>query len=228
MLFRSARNTGIERSLGEVIALTDATCTPVSDWIEQGIRALEEHSADLAGGRIAFTFSAERTAGESFDSISNLEMERNIRERGVAKTGNLFVRRRVFDSVGLFPAQVRSGGDVEWTGRATRAGFRMVYAPDATVYKPARPLRSLLRKQYRVGQGQPAIWRSAGRGTNEAVRRILFGFLPPSPGAIRRAIRRRGLPEMEPEWLSIWAVGWLCKVVTNVGRIRAYARREQQ
>jgi cellulose synthase/poly-beta-1,6-N-acetylglucosamine synthase-like glycosyltransferase len=220
-----ARNTGILNARGSIIALIDATCTPVPEWVENGVHSLEEQGADLVGGKVQFTFSPLRGAGESFDSISNLEMEKNIRDRGVAKTANLFFHRRVIDRVGLFPVDQRSGADVAWTGRATRAGLRMVYAPDAVVDKPARGFRPLLRKQYRVGQGQPEIWRAAELGLKEAMKRILLDFLPPRPGAIRRSIRERGTPAMEADLISIWAVAWACKVITNLGRIRALLRR---
>jgi glycosyltransferase AglE len=219
-----ARNKGMGVASGDVIALTDADCVPEPDWLERGVSLMADGGVEMVGGKVEFSYSERGLPGQWYDSISNLEVENNIRERGVAKTANLFFRRRVFEEIGLFPG-IRSGGDVWWTSKATRAGFRMVYAPDAKVVKPARPFGALLKKQYRVGQGQPRLWRSAGGSRWAVSKRILAGFFPPSPRSIRQAIRRRGAPEMERALFSLWCVAWACRLTTNIGRVRALLGR---
>jgi glycosyltransferase AglE len=221
-----ARNKGIAAACGEVIGLTDADCVPAADWIARGVEVLLTSCAELAGGRVEFSFSPDPHPAEWYDAISNLEMENNIRERGVAKTANLFFHRRVFEEVGPFPAWLRSGGDVWWTGKASRAGFRIVYAPEARVVKPARSFMALLKKQYRVGQGQPELWRAAGGSWPAMMVRLLKGFYPPSPRSIRRSVHQRGIAEMETALGSLWCIAWACRLTTNAGRIRAITKRK--
>jgi hypothetical protein len=68
----------------------------------------------------------------------------------VAKTANLFVKISLFDEIGMFPHHATSGGDVQWTAMATRAGHKLVYTPCAIVKHLARTLNELLKKQYNI------------------------------------------------------------------------------
>ena len=117
----AARNAGIEHAEGDVLAFTDADCTPDPEWVEQGVETLNREDADMAAGRIVFEYTDEKSAAERYDASMNMRNDESVRE-GVAKTGNLFVRRRVVERVGVFPEQLRSGGDVFWTNRRQTPG----------------------------------------------------------------------------------------------------------
>lgn len=219
----AARNAALPHARGRVLAFTDADCEPEPDWIREGLRALQP-GTDLAGGRVAFRLSARPSAAERFDAVTNMQVERNVRERGVAKTANLFVRRRVFDAVGPFDASLRSGGDVEWTRRATQAGFRLAYAPEAVVQHPARRLGDLLAKQARVGRGQGNLWRGEGLGRLQAVTRAARQAAPIPPHAIRGLLQERE-PEPRGVW-RVWAAGVAVRAATTLGRLAGALRTQ--
>ncbi len=221
----AARNAALRAAGGDVLAFTDSDCVPAKDWIERGVTALEREGADLAAGLVRFVLSQRRSAAELLDAITNLDQERSVALRGVAKTGNLFATRRVFDAIGPF-LERRSGCDVEWTGRASGAGFALVHVPEAVVEKPARAALALARKQYRVGRGQMALWRAAGEPLGAVLPRMARGFRPGRPAVLRERLehrgpagRRAGLPAL---WLTAWAIGAL----QSVGRLHALLRRE--
>lgn len=212
----AARNLALTRTTAPVIAFTDADCLPVPHWLEAGLRTLATEPADLAGGRVRFTFAGPRPSGaEWVDSTTNMQMEADIRLRGVTKTANLFVRREVVERTGLFPAHLQSGGDVQWTGAAVAAGFRLAYAPEAEVGHPARGWAELWKKQLRVGRGQIPVMRARGlSGWAILAESLDFrdrrkGFRPASPSAHH---------ERPPRPWTAGPAKIFCRLGTLVGR----------
>lgn len=218
----AARNRGVGAARGSVIAFIDADCVAEPTWLVAGVRSMLDSGADLVGGNVVFDYADPRSGAQLFDSITNMQVERNVRERSVAKTANLLVRAELFDAIGPFPGTVASGGDVAWTARATRAGHELVYAPDARVHHPARGLRELLRKQYRVGRGQPAAWIDQGLSRRGLVRlglRTLVGR--PTPARIRRELEHRGVMASRSEILRAWVAGLAAGSATVAGMVRS-------
>jgi glycosyltransferase involved in cell wall biosynthesis len=213
----AARNVGIARSSGDVVAMTDANCVPAPEWLENGVRALVEGDADLAGGRVTFTFPGSPSVGELTDALINVDVEESIRSLRACMTGNLFVRRAVFDGVGLFEADLRSGGDMRWTRRATDAGHRLVYAPAAEVGYPARPLGPLLKKQYRVGRGVPGVWAELGYPAWRMAASAVRGALPMPPHRLPARIEQRDLARFEPPRARLWLAVWAAKAARAAG-----------
>jgi glycosyltransferase involved in cell wall biosynthesis len=213
----SARNHGIKRTVGDVLAFTDADCRPVERWLERGVDSLMSEGADLVGGRVEFTFSEAASLGEMVDALWHLDVERQIACNRAAMTANLFANRYVFDAIGDFDARVRSGGDGRWTRKATDRGFRLVYAPDAVVRKPARPLGQVLGKAYRVGRGLPAAWAERGQDRYGMGASIAYNLRPPSRTALKTQIRQRGVTQAEGREAPLWLASWLLGVVRSAG-----------
>ena len=219
----AARNQGVAAATGEILAFTDSDCVPAKDWIERGVAALDAAGADLAAGHVRFRLASPRSAAEVFDAIANLDHERSVALCGVANTGNLFAARRVFDAIGPF-SERRSGCDVEWTARASGAGFALVYAPLAVVEKPARGARALARKQWRVGRGHVALWRAAGEGTRAILPRIARSFRPGRPALLRERLRLRAPASARVGLAQLWLTAWAITAVQGLGRLFELAR----
>ena len=142
----------------EIVVFTDADCIPQRGWIRAHVDALQH--ADLSGGAIDVTLRDRPSPAEFVDRIRHLHQETYVTIEGFAATANLAVRREVA-ALG-FDAALQSGGDAEFCRRATAAGHRLVYTPDAVVLHPARrTTREVLKKVRRIGRGvesRPGHW----------------------------------------------------------------------
>ena len=213
------RNKGVRRAKGQILAFVDSDCTATAQWLKEGVKKILSESADLVGGQVKFRLSAKKTPAEIFDSLTNMQIEHNIKDRSITKTSNLFVRPHVFDRIGFFPSHVESGEDVRWTGKATRNGFSLVYAPEAIIEHPARRLKELLKKQYKVGRGMIAVWAENKRSKLQMIHSTIVLFKPTVTSFVRNIIARRGTDDMHEKFWRICGAAYLCRLATAAGII---------
>ncbi len=100
----SARNHGILRARGDVIAFTDPDCVPGRSWIHEIVQAFSNPGLDLLCGR--------RLPGRRSPLLASVVDYENTKAEfvmgGVDKelyygyTNNMAVRKHLFDSLGLF------------------------------------------------------------------------------------------------------------------------------
>jgi GT2 family glycosyltransferase len=142
-----ARNAGVAASSGEVLAFIDSDCLAEPDWIKNGLAGLA--AFDFVGGRVKVLIDdpARISGAEAFEAIFAFDFATYINKKGFTGAGNLLCPRPVFDKVGGFAAAVSE--DVEWSYRATAAGFRLGYVADAVVGHPARRNWAELKAKWR-------------------------------------------------------------------------------
>jgi glycosyltransferase involved in cell wall biosynthesis len=157
----AARTAGIRLARGSVLAFTDADCVPAPDWIEAGVEELRRLGAEMIAGRIDVStrVAGRPSAVELYEVVFGYRQEHAVQTSRSAYTANLFVQRRVFDSAGAF-AELRSGGDFEFTRRAQYRGFKLAFSPLPAVVTPARTtLAALWRRSARLRGGQQDLRR---------------------------------------------------------------------
>jgi GT2 family glycosyltransferase len=218
----AARNKGLSFADGEIIAFTDADCIPEKDWISNGVRALNKQNADMAGGRIHFIFSARKSAAEYYDSLNSLRNDIFIKHKLGAITANLFVRKNLFNKIGLFP-EVQSGGDIGWTGKALDKGYLLIYASDAIVDHPARDFAGMLKKAWLYGTGIFLNLKQNKWWFFRTLYLIIRLLIPvPSKVIFRSLIMPKNNSEVMGKRLAIWGISYLRQLSMFAGMIYSF------
>jgi len=135
-----ARNAGVAVASGDILAFVDADCRAHPGWLRAAVDALEAADATgVVGGdvRIDLADAAHMTGMEAYESVFAYRQKMYIAKMNFSGTGNLAMRRSVFDAVGQF-AGIRVAEDRDWGRRAVARGFRTLYVPGMIVYHPAR------------------------------------------------------------------------------------------
>ena len=125
---------------------------------------------------------------------------------------------------------MQSGGDVQWTGKATINGFRLVYGSKIVVLHPARTLGEMIKKQYRVGKGMPLIWKNSKGMANQRpfIIQIIRLVLPRRISTLRKQIikDKANAEIMMKRLFKIWLFSYFCKLSSFFGVISYYISRK--
>ncbi|MDB9516633.1 glycosyltransferase [Roseofilum reptotaenium CS-1145] len=181
----AARNRGISLAQGKIIAFTDSDCIAYETWIEKGVNELlKVTKVGLVGGKIELFFKDDDspTAIEFYDEINNyLNQKQHIEKKRFGATANVFTLKSIFDDVGVFRDDLKSGGDVEWGQRVSSKGYKLIYSEEASVKHPARSsIKELYKRTIRVVGGLYDLGTyDQDKGSHLLLKEILKRIKPP-------------------------------------------------
>jgi GT2 family glycosyltransferase len=184
----AARNAGIRATQMEVVAFTDADCTPATTWLRHLTAPFQEPAVGAVAGRV--TAAPAASTLELFSALYTLRLpDRPARHRrwtpweGGFPTANLAVRRSLLVRLTGFDESLKIyGEDYDLCARLYALGSEIAFVPKAQVAHHHRTsLGGMLRQTFGFGRAHPILLkRHAGNG--------LWLDLP------RRSFRWNGFP----------------------------------
>jgi GT2 family glycosyltransferase len=190
-----ARNTGVERSDGELLVFVDDDIRASPGWLQAILDAASENpEVDVFAGRITASLEgpAPRTCGREAPPITTLDLGAKDRDTRFAWGTNMTIRRRALERIGPFDVSLEHGGDEqEWQERlrASTPGARVRYVAAASVEHRRAGEDARLRALAGAAQqrGRAARRFDASRGEAPSSGRELLTLT----GCVGHVLRRR-------------------------------------
>ena len=212
----AARNSGIKVAQHNILAFTDADCTPSPFWISSGVRyLLDTEKKIIIGGNVIVTPPTPRTAAGIYQYIVGFQQRENILLDNFTVTANLICKKNALTEIGLFNSSLLSGGDKEWCWRALNSGYDIRYSPETIVTTPPRTsFASAALQTRRVAAGREQMKKHKLSGPSP--HKKSFQRTP-----LQSALWIYGHPELTlQEKLSVLLVAAMLKILSKIEKFK--------
>jgi glycosyltransferase involved in cell wall biosynthesis len=152
----AARNTGIHKSRGELIAFLDADDYWASNKLNLQVDCLLKHP------NVGYILGMQRNFLEYGIERPFWLKEEHLLKEHIGFLPTSLIRKGIFDIVGLFNADYSISEDVEWFSRVADANIPKMVVPEVVLYR--RIHNSNLGYQLKGGSGRP-LWLKALRAS---------------------------------------------------------------
>jgi hypothetical protein len=188
-------NTGVSRSLGELVVFVDDDIRASAGWLQALLAAAREHpDVDVLAGRIVPRLEgrAPRSCGRVGPPITSLDLGEQDTLTAYAWGANMAIRRSALERVGPFDVSLAHGGDEqEWQDRlisASAGSARVLYVAAASVEHRRSGADARLRALARTAhvRGRAARRFDSGRGVAPSLARESLTLIACAGHVVRR------------------------------------------
>ena len=162
----AARNTGARHAKGETLAFCDADQIAVRAWLSALLRRWSDPAYGAFAGEVvpAEHDSSFLSRYAALDENAYLQHWKHNPNSATVGSGNMALRRELFERLGGFRTNVPSGADLLLGWGVTKdLGFKIAYEPDALMHHRLRTTRAaLLRREKRLAFGREYLSRHFG------------------------------------------------------------------
>lgn len=189
-----ARNAGLRRAAGRIVAFTDDDCYPDPDYLRAIVDVFERHQPGVLGGRVVLHDTTDARVGVK-DVPSAFEIApRTFVRPGIMHGANLAVRREVLADIGGFDPLLgagtpcMAGEDTDFIARVVWAGWTARYDPGPVVahHHGRKPGAAADRQRQGYDRGRGAYY--AKWALDARARRT---YLREWYGSARRMLRKK-------------------------------------
>jgi glycosyltransferase involved in cell wall biosynthesis len=189
----AARNTGVSKSQGDILAFIDADMWVDDNYISDIYSYMQQSTAEYVG--LPVSLEAEEkitTLGGEYDRLTGFTIQRYMNKNEYTGAGCLVMRRSAFEEMGGFDNRLISGGDKIFGKQVAEAGLEQAFCEEVTVYHPVRDsTRAMLRKAVRLGRGKAQQSQHYPELSDEKGLRDLRVYLPPHPIRMKELVSGR-------------------------------------